>query len=149
MGPLRASSQGYRRRSQRKTRRKHPRLTYSTLTAGGLAGLASAANREDALEPFLVGLISGLLLFPAVFWLPVLLAPRDLQGTEYDFPRRACAFLWLKLNRFGVIGHADAKSVPGDRRSGRRCTTVAQRTAICERQGGKKQRNTFRNHRDL
>jgi hypothetical protein len=36
--------------------------------AGGLADEASAANHEFTLEPHLVGLIGGLLLFPAVFW---------------------------------------------------------------------------------
>src|SRR6476619_5434713 len=84
---------------------------------GGLAGLASAANREGALESLLVGLISGFLLLPAVFWLPVLLAPRGLQRTEYDFPPHAHAFLWLRLDLFGVIGHSGAKPVPGERRS--------------------------------
>jgi hypothetical protein len=36
--------------------------------AGGLADEASAANHEFTLEPQLVGLIGGLLLFPSVFW---------------------------------------------------------------------------------
>jgi hypothetical protein len=37
--------------------------------AGGFAGKTRPANHEFTLEPHLFGLIGGLLLFPAVFWL--------------------------------------------------------------------------------
>src|ERR1700737_2000353 len=120
-------------------------------TAGcAVAGQASAANHEFTLEPHLVALIRCLLLLPLVLRLNLLVwfGRRSVEWADDDFSLRSRMLLWLRLNRLRVAGRGRAKSVPRDRRSGLRCTTVSQRTAICEHQRGNKECNAFRNHRD-
>src|ERR1700730_1026603 len=57
-------------------------------------------------------------------------------------------FFWPRLTRLCVVRPGGAKSVPCDRRSAFRCTTVSQRTAICQHQRGNKECDAFRNHGD-
>src|SRR5947208_5962587 len=118
------------------------------VVAGGFAGEASAANHEFTLEPRLVGLIDRLLLFPAVFWLNLAIwfGPGSGEWAEDDFTFRERMLLGSKLKRLGVVRRGGPKPVPRDRTSGRRCTTVAQCTAICQHQCSSKERNGFRNH---
>src|ERR1700694_503926 len=124
--------------------------TAGCIVAGGVAGQASAANHEFTLEPHLVASISCLLLLPLFLRLNLLIwfGRRSVEWADDDFWLRSRMLLWLRLNRLHVAGRGRAKSVPGDRRSGLRCTSVAQRTAICEHQRGNKECNAFRNHRD-
>ena len=120
------------------------------VVAGGFAGQAIAANHEFTLQSHLVVSIRGLLLLPLVLRLNliILLGRRSVEWADDDFPLRPRMRLWLRLNRLRVAGRGRAKSVPRDRRSGLRCTTVSQRTAICQHQRGNKECNAFRNHRD-
>ena|SRR5438876_1153654 len=67
--------------------------------AGGFAGEASAANHEFTLESHLVGLIGGLLLFPAVFWLNLAIwfGRGSVEWAEDDFTFRPRRFFWPRL----------------------------------------------------
>jgi hypothetical protein len=120
------------------------------VVADGFAGKACTANHEFTLGPRLVGLIGVLLLFPAVFWLNLAIwfGRGSVEWADNDFLLRPRMFSRPGLKRLGVVRRGGAKSVPRDRRSGFRCTTVSQRTAICQHQRGHKECNAFRNHRD-
>ena len=116
----------------------------------GFAGQASAANHEFTLEPHLFVLIRRLLLLPLVLRLNlvILYGRRSVEWADDDFSLRPRMFFWPRLTRLCVVRRGGAKSVPCDRRSAFRCTTVSQRTAICQRQRGNKECDAFRNHVD-
>ena len=120
------------------------------VVASGFAGQASAANHEFTLEPHLFVLIRRLLLLPLVLRLNlvILYGRRSVEWVDNGFSLRPRMFPWLRLNRLCVVRRGGAKSVPGDRRSGLRCATVSQRTAICQYERGNKEYNALRNHRD-
>src|ERR1700730_19448428 len=102
------------------------------VVASGFAGQASAANHEFTLEPHLVVLIRCLLLLPSVLRLNLLIlfGRRSVEWAEDDFSLRLRMLLGLRLNRLRVAGWSIGKSVPGERSSGLRRTTVSPLTAI-------------------
>jgi hypothetical protein len=120
------------------------------VVAGGFGGAAVTADHQFTLEPRLVVLIRRLLLLPLVLRLnPVILCGRrSVEWADNDFSLRPHMLLWRRLNRLCVVRRGRAKSVPRDRRSGLRCTTISQRAAICEQRRGNKECNAFRNHHD-
>jgi hypothetical protein len=115
-----------------------------------MPGSAGLANHEFTLEPRLIVLIRGLLLFPLALRLNlvILFARRSGEWADDDFSLHPLRLVRPKVDRLAVAGRGNAKSVPRERRSGLRCTAVSQRTAPREHQRGNKEREASQNHRD-